>query len=125
MNIKKATHPLIITLPDGEQIEYIYRWKINVPAIPSTVIKAHIVPGLTHTFLISIKVICDSGFTVFFDKEYSRVYFENKTIWRGTRENSTGLWIPPMKKLKNSATTVDSSFIDPEIQMANNESHMT
>ena len=29
------------------------------------------------------------------------------------------------EKLKNSATTADSSFIDPAIQMANNESHMT
>ena len=66
LDIKPATKPLIINLPDGETIRSTHTCRLNLPWLPEEATEAHIVPGLAHTSLMSIKVLCDAGCEVIY-----------------------------------------------------------
>ena len=91
IDIKPAAVPLIINLPDGEVIKSTYTCKLNLPFLPEAATRAHIVPGLAHTSLVSIKILCDAGCEVNYNEKECLVYYENKLVWTGRREESTKL----------------------------------
>ena len=66
MKIRKKT--LIINIPDGTQLKSTHTCEIDVPWLPKEARRAHIVPGMAHTSLISIKVLTDAGCKVVYDK---------------------------------------------------------
>ena len=103
-NVQITTSPLKINLPDGEQIMSTHTCELDVPWLPEAARKAHIVPGLAHSLLISIKILCDAKCTVEFDNEHCRVYFRKKLVWQGEREPCTGLWVLPMQPLQSTPT---------------------
>ena len=96
INTKIAATPLIINLPDGEQLHSTHTCELDIPWLPYEARKAHIVPGLQHTSLISIKVLCDAGCKVSYDEDKCKVYFKNKLVWHGGREPTTQLWVLPL-----------------------------
>ena len=53
--------PLQINLTYGKQIKSTHKFQIDIPWLPEEDTIAHIVPGLAHTSLISINMICDAG----------------------------------------------------------------
>ena len=53
--------PLVIHLPDGKTIQSTYTCKLAIPWLPGEAKLAHIVPGMLHSSLVSIKFLCDSG----------------------------------------------------------------
>ena len=55
-NMKFSDNPLTINLPDGTQLKSTHTCEINVPWIPKSTRSVHIVPGMSHTSLVSIKV---------------------------------------------------------------------
>ena len=55
-NMKLSNNPLTINLPDGTQLKSTHTCEINVPWIPKSTRSVHIVPGMSHTSLVSIKV---------------------------------------------------------------------
>ena len=59
---------------------------------------AHIVPGLVHTSLVSIKMIIVSGCNVTYDTKQVKVYYRGKVVWTGTREFLTGLWVLTLRQ---------------------------
>mgnify|MGYP003325311313 CR=1 FL=1 len=95
-DVRPATNPLTINLPDGEQIKSTHVCKLRVPWLPEAARTAHIVPGLAHTSLISIKVLIDAGCYVTYDSTSCKVFYKGQVVWRGTKEPSTGLWVLPM-----------------------------
>eukprot|EP00978_Attheya_sp_CCMP212_P008669 scaffold20390_cov59-Attheya_sp.AAC.1 len=73
-NISPTKKPIVINLPDGSQIKSTHTCKIDNPDLPQEARHAHIVPGLAHTSLVSIKMLCDAGCTVTYDKNACNVY---------------------------------------------------
>ena len=59
--IKLYTNPLIINLPYGYQIKSTHTCQLEISCIAVEEKEAHIVPGLAHTSLVSIKVLCNAG----------------------------------------------------------------
>ena len=56
-----------------------------------------IVPGMSHTLLVSTKVLTYAGCKVIYDKNDCRVYFNEDIVWAGVKKPSTGLWVLPIK----------------------------
>ena len=76
VNVKKAKYPLQITLPNGKIINSTHTCNLDIPWLPSKMTEAHIVPGLTHSSLISTRKFCDAGCKVVFDEDECRVYYK-------------------------------------------------
>ena len=65
--LNPAEKILCINLPGGRQIKYTHTCQKDIPWLPEAATRAHIVLGLSHTSLISIKMLCDSGCKVYYD----------------------------------------------------------
>ena len=63
--------------------------EIDNPKLPQEARKAHIVPGLAHTSLISIKMLIDAGCSVTYGEKVL-VYYKDKIVWTGPREELKG-----------------------------------
>ena len=96
IDVRPATKPLIINLPDGETIQSTHTCKLNIPWLPEEATRAHIVPGLAHTSLVSIKVLCDAGCKVEYNNKHCLVFYKKKLVWMGRREATTKLWVLPL-----------------------------
>ena len=96
LDIQPATTPLIINLPDGETIKSTHTCKLNIPWLPAEATKAHIVPGLAHTSLLLIKVLCDAGCEVTYNGKNCLVFYKQTLVWMGQREVSMRLWVLPL-----------------------------
>eukprot|EP00804_Cyclotella_cryptica_P007932 CCRYP_019848-RA/>CCRYP_019848-RA protein AED:0.05 eAED:-0.05 QI:0/-1/0/1/-1/1/1/0/1335 len=94
-NKRKAEHPLHITLPDGEVIHSTHVGNLNLPGLGDSATLAHVVPGLAHSSLLSIKHFCDNGCHVIFTKQDCKVYRKAELMLVGKRHPATGLWIVP------------------------------
>ena len=90
-NIRIARHPLKINLPDGDCLTSTHTCTLDIPWLPNESKEAHIVPGLAHASLISIKILCDSGCKFTYDNDECRVYYNKKIVWITKRELQTGL----------------------------------
>ena len=97
-NITPTDSPLVITLPDGQTLQSTHTCELSAPWLPVRARKAHIVPGLAHTSLVSIKMLCEAGCKVAYDEDEVRVYFKRQVVWRGKREPTTGLWVLPLNR---------------------------
>ena len=95
-NVKVATAPISITLPNGKTIKSTHTCNLDIPWLPSSVTEAHIVPGLSHSSLISTRKFCEAGCKVIFDVNECRVYYNKKLVLSGGRDPRTGLWQLPV-----------------------------
>ncbi len=59
-NLRPAIHLLTINLPNGSKVKTMHTCDITIPGLP-TVLVGHVVPKLSITLLIRIKVLCDAG----------------------------------------------------------------
>ena len=96
-NITPTDSPLVITLPDGQTLQSTHTCELSAPWLPVRARKAHIVPGLAHTSLVSIKMLCEAGCKVAYDEDEVRVYFKRQVVWRGKREPYYGVMGPTIK----------------------------
>ena len=77
--------PISISQPDGGKLESTHECEIDNPKLPQEARKEHIVPGLSHTSLISIKMLIDAGCFVTYSEKVL-VYYKDKVVWTGPRE---------------------------------------
>ena len=105
IDIKPTTSSIRITLPDGQIIMFTHTCNLNIPWLPAFMTKAHIVPGMAHSSLISIKKFCDEGCKVMYDENEVRVIYKGKIVLSGGRDARTGLWLLPIveKDKKNNS----------------------
>ncbi len=89
-NVQPTAHPITINLPDGKKVMSTHTCNITIPGLP-TVLVGHIVPGIKMASLFGIRVLCNAGCTVTFDKEKCVVRYNNKIILRGYKDLSTDL----------------------------------
>ena len=93
MNVQPATKPLLINLLDGETIRSTHTCKLNIPWLPEEATRAHIVPGLAHASLVSIKVLCDAGWEVKYNGKHCLVTYKKKLVCIGQREATMKMWV--------------------------------
>jgi hypothetical protein len=72
-NKRKAVNPLTINLPDGAKVRSTHECDVMYPGLPMT-LTGHIVPGLTISSLIGIRVLCEAGCNVIFNKNYCHIF---------------------------------------------------
>ena len=58
--------------------------------------EAHIVPGFSHSSLISTRKFADTGCKVLFDMNECRVHYKGALVLTGKRDKATGLWNLPI-----------------------------
>ena len=95
-DVRPAKTPIRINLPDGGCIKSTHTCMLDIPWLPREARMAHIVPGLAHTSLVSMSVLCDAGCRVEYDEERCNVHYQGKIVWSGGREPSTKLWVLPL-----------------------------
>ncbi len=122
-NMKPATKPLAIKLPDGGYIHSMHTCHLDIPWLPPQATEAYIVLGLAHTSLISIKQLCNYGCIVTYDALACRVYCSQRLVWIGQREPKTDFWVLPLKPKTPPSTT--STTTSPTTHLANNAYTMT
>ena len=96
INVKPTTNPSRITLLYGQTIMSTHTCNLNIPWLPAFTTEAHIVPGMAHSFLISIKKICNGGCKVIYDETEVRVIYNRKLVLSGGRHTRTNLWLFPI-----------------------------
>ena len=96
--IRPTDNPISINQPDGGKLESTHECEIDNPKLPQAARAAHILQGLAHTSLISIKILIDAGCKVTYDTEHVKVFYRENVVWKGTRESLTGLWVLPLTK---------------------------
>ena len=70
--------------------------ELNLPQVPEQGRQAHLLPGLTHSSLISIGQLCDVGCQATFDQKSVNITNHGDTILTGHRDFTTGLWRFPL-----------------------------
>ena len=69
--------------------------------MPKKAKEAHVVPGLSHSSLISIKKLCKGGCEVKFKEKTCEVYYRGKLVLTGKDVGPGGLWILPTDGRRN------------------------
>jgi hypothetical protein len=59
-NVRLATQPLTIRLPDGRMLKSTHICDLEIPGLPH-MLEGHIVPGLTVASLAGIQILCKLG----------------------------------------------------------------
>ena len=84
--------PITVGLPNGAQLTSTNDGcHLAIPQLPSNAREAHIIPGLTHSSLISIGKLCDSGCIATFNQRDVKITKNNELLLTGNRDHHTGL----------------------------------
>ena len=109
INIQPTDNLISIIIPDGKRITSTHECEIDLPELPSEANKTHIVPGLAHTSLISIKMLRDAGCKVTYDEDAVKVYYKEKVVWKGQRKFDKTLGLTTQETNKTSKSTANST----------------
>ena len=84
-NIQPETSPLVIHLPYGNILQSTHTVNLDLPWLPKASTGAHVVPGLFHASLVSIKILCDTSCKVAYDKyKLSILFKQHGSVVRNT-----------------------------------------
>jgi hypothetical protein len=109
-NIRPASNPISICLPDDSFITSSHTCNIDIPSLPSTATEGHLFPEMGPTALLSIGKLCDAGCEATFNAHHCDITFMGDTILVGTRSQSTDkLW-----HLHQQPTTPKDALLPPE-----------
>jgi hypothetical protein len=97
-NKRVAKKPLTINLPDGSKIKSTHCCDITIPGLP-IILKGHIVPSLSIASLIGVRVLCEAGCTVTFQKDHCDIIYKGNTILKGNKDPKTDLWTIPINAM--------------------------
>jgi hypothetical protein len=93
---------ITVGLPNGDTLQSNNTgFALDIPQLPQEARQAHLLPGLTHSSLVSIGKLCDEGCEATFDKNKVVVSKDDTTVLTGTRDTRTGLWRFPMRTLRH------------------------
>jgi hypothetical protein len=76
-NKPRATHPVTVTLPEGQKIASMHICDVTIPGLP-TIPLGHIMPDMATASLFRIIVLCKAGCTVVFDDNKCQVIYYGK-----------------------------------------------
>ena len=102
INVCVAEFPIAIKLPDESIIYSTHMCNLDIPWLPNEMTEAHIVPGLQHLSLISIKKFCEVGCKVVFDEKECRIYYKGELVLSGGRDERTHMWKLPINPISKN-----------------------
>ena len=82
------------------------------------VLVGHVVPKLSISLLIGIRVLCNAGCEVLFTKINCNVWYKGKVILSGTKDPSMDLWTLPIGPQNEQAkkTMIEQKFLPPALR---------
>jgi hypothetical protein len=96
---------ITVGLPNGNTLQSsTNNCTLSFPQLPIEARQAHLIPGLTHSSLVSIGVLCDSGCEATFDDKQVIITKDGHTLFQGRQDTCTGLWGFPMTNLEQPPT---------------------
>ena len=94
--IEEAIKPIEIEMPNGTVEKSSHTCYLRIPGLPKELRKGHIVPGLSHSSLVSIKMLCRGGCEVIFKEYECEVWYKKKKVLRAKAIGPGRLWILPI-----------------------------
>jgi hypothetical protein len=86
-NNKQEAHvPLSVNMPNRTTIQSSHTCDLLLADLQPQARKAHILPGLVHSSLISVGKLCDNGCNVTFTQEQVTVSRDGKCVMYGSRD---------------------------------------
>ena len=107
-NFKVVSKPILVTLPDGNQVHLTYTGDLDLPQLPKAAQYCRVIPGLTKYSLLSVVKLCKAGCKVAFTKFGIDVYFRYRVrfVLTDTTCINTGLRVVPLKKKQVNTRTI-------------------
>jgi hypothetical protein len=66
---------------------------LDIPGLNTAASKAHVFPGMSHHYLLSVGQLCDEGYLVTFHQDTVTICNpDNSKLLSGPRDANTGLW---------------------------------
>ena len=97
-DIKEAKNPIEIEMANDSISKSTHTFYLRIPGLPQKLREAHIVPGLSHSSLISIKKLCRGGCVVIFKDKICEVWYYGALVLTGKGVGPGGLWIMPIDR---------------------------
>jgi hypothetical protein len=91
-NKKNGITPINVTLLDGTSIQSTHTCELLLPQLPLAATKAHIIPGLATSSLLSVGHLVNANCSVKFDRTSVEVLHNHKRVLEGVRNERNGLW---------------------------------
>ena len=79
-NQAETNKPLSIHLPDRDNITSTHTYELENHWIPKEARKTHIVPGLAHSSIVLIQVLCRAGCKVKYKSNYCNVFQKENAV---------------------------------------------
>ncbi len=95
VNKHLATKALTINMPDGRKVMSTHVCDITIPCLP-LILMGPIMPHLAVASLMGIRLLCNAGCTVVFNKNKRNVIYNGNVILQGYKDRSTNLWTLPI-----------------------------
>jgi hypothetical protein len=107
-NIRMATKPIQISLPDGTKIVSTHICDVDIPGLPHKLI-GHIVPDMKMASLLGICILCKAGCRIIFYDEKCQVNFKGNTILTEYKDPASNLWMLPIFQGEEGLSTTPRS----------------
>ena len=91
-----AKNPIQIKMPNGAYEKSTHTCVLRIPGLPEKLREGHVVPGLSHSSLLSIKKLTRGGCIVIFRDEICEIFYNNKLVLTGRSVGPGGLWVVPI-----------------------------
>ena len=85
-----------VFLPNNQSITSTAHGHLPLPTLSKNSTKAHVLPGLQNSSLLSLGQLCDDGCIVHLTKSTLHVFKNNDLILTGLRNPHDGLWDVPL-----------------------------
>ncbi len=90
VNNRITNKPLTINVLDGRKVKSTHICDITIPGLPM-VLMGHIVPHFAIASHIGIRLLCNAGCAVTFDKDKCNVIYNGNVVLRGFKDMATNL----------------------------------
>ena len=87
---------ITVMLPNGATLNTTTQCRLQINNLSQQAASGFALPGLAKHSLVSVSKLCDDDCEVTFDKTNVNVTKDNTTIWTGTRDPTTRLWMLPL-----------------------------
>jgi hypothetical protein len=102
---------ITVGLPNGATLQSkAIDCALNILQLPHEAWKAHLIPSLTHSSLVSIGKLCDAGCEATFNRATVIVTKDNAIILTGPRDPQTGIWKFAMTPTPTPTTTIPTTL---------------
>jgi hypothetical protein len=97
---KQTAHILLnINMPNGTSIQLSHASYLLLIDLPYQVRKVHILPGLVHNSLISVRQLCYSGYDITFIREKLEVMKDGHCVMSDLRDPQSRIWRVNLKEV--------------------------